>query len=72
MDVPRRSCSKLVATMCFLADGEPARLGPGLLSEADGFAGKIDEGVAVLVMDRVTDKAESLGITGASKRSLGG
>ena len=65
MDVPRRSCSKPVATMCFLVDGEAARVAPGLLSEADGFAGKIDKGVAALVMDSVTDKADSIGITGA-------
>ena len=65
MDVPRQSCSKLVATMCFLADGEVARLAVGLLSEADGVAGKIDEGVAVLVTDGVMDKTDSIGITGA-------
>ena len=64
-DVPRRSCSNLVATMCFLADGEAARLAAGLLSEADGVAGKIDEGVAALVTDGVVDETELIGITGA-------
>ena len=55
-------------TMCFLADGEAARVAPGLLSEADGFAGKIDEEVAAQVTDGITDKAVSIGITGARGR----
>ena len=64
MDVPRQSCSKLVTTMCFLADREVARLAAGLLSEADGVTGKINEGVAALVTDGVTDETESIGTTG--------
>ena len=53
----------------FLVDGEVARVAPGLLLEADGFAGKLDKGVAALVMDGVTDMADSIGIIRV--RSLG-
>ena len=71
MDIPRRSCSKLVTTMCFLADGEAARGAAGLLLEADGllsevdsFTGKIDEGIAALVMNSMIDVSDSIGIMG--------
>ena len=46
-DVPRQSCSNLVATMQFLATGEKTGCAAGCLSEADGSGPKIDEGVAV-------------------------
>ena len=65
-DIPRQSCSKLVATMCFLAVSGVTRGAAGLFSEANICSGKIDEGVAALVMDSVTDKSDSIGITGVS------